>query len=206
MRVAVLCEFSGIVRDAFIRAGHYAISCDLLPTESPGPHIQGDLRDYDWSDYDLIIAHPPCTYLSYAGRAWWYRTGRAEKRKEALALFMYCYNLPRKRICIENPYGYPQEAFRMYDQKIQPYYFGDPAQKTICLWLKELPPLIYAFQDELFMGKTAVEKPILGRWPNGKRKNYVDIQNNWDREECRKNRSRFFPGIAVAMADQWGRL
>ena len=207
MKTAVLCEFSGIVRDAFLAAGHDAISCDLEPSESPGPHIQGDCRNYDWSGYDLIIAHPPCTYLSYAGRAWWDRPGRSEKRKKAMEFFMYIYNLSVEKICIENPMGYPRKVFRKEDQKIQPYFFGDPQQKTTCLWLRGLPPLIHAEQDELFFSKTHTEKPA----PNyidksGKKRYGIDSISigGFNSKETKKARSRFFPGIAAAMAAQWG--
>lgn len=207
MKVAVLCEFSGIVRDAFIAAGHNAISCDLLPTESPGPHIQGDCHNYDWSEYDLIIAHPPCTYLSYAARGVWYAPGREEKRLKALNFFVWIYNLPVKKLAIENPLGFPQEAFRMYDQKIHPYYFGDPFQKSICLWLKNLPPLQYAFTDELFMKKTACEKPNpVYIEKSGKPRHFTDAIRGFDPAKRRKERSKFFPGIATAMAEQWGTL
>lgn len=209
MKVAVLCEFSGIVRDAFIKRGHDAVSCDLEPTERPGPHIQGDCRDYDWTGYDLIIAHPPCTYLSWAGRAWWNRPGRDKKRKTAMEFFMYIYNLPIKKICIENPLGEPIKVFRKYDQKIQPYFFGDSEQKTICLWLKNLHPLIHSEIDDLFFHKTHTTKPKPTRIsPNGKKRYYVDCisKGGFGSDKTKKARSRFFPGIANAMAIQWGIL
>lgn len=206
MRVAVLCEFSGIVRDAFIRAGHDAISCDLEPTEKPGPHIQGDCRNYDWSWYDMAICFPPCRYLTYAGMAWWNLPGREQLRQEAMEFFLWCYNLPVKKVCVENPKGYPSKAFRKQDQIIHPYYFGDPYHKGIYLWLKNLDPLIWSKEDDLFFKKTAIKKPDYGVFPSGKKKTFIDLFNNFDREKSRKARSRFFPGIAAAMAEQWGCL
>lgn len=206
MKVAVLCEFSRIVRDAFISAGHDAISCDLEPTEKPGPHIQGDCQAYDWSGYDMVIAHPPCRYLSYAGMAWWNRTGRMELREKAMEFFMWCYNLPVKTVCVENPKGLPCQSFRKQDQILQPYYFGDPYHKGVYLWLKGLKPLIWSEEDDLFYKKTAIEKPDYGTFPSGKKKSFVDVFNNFDREKSRKDRSRFFPGIAQAMATQWGSI
>lgn len=206
MKVAVICEFSGIVAKSFRDKGHYAISCDLEPSEMPGPHIQGDCRDYDWSEYDLAICHPECRYLSYAGNAWWNRPGREEKRKEAMDFFLWCYNLPVKRVAVENPKGYPMKAFRKQDQIVHPYYFGDNYHKGIYLWLKNLPPLLWAKENELFLEKTAISKPDYGKFPSGKRKAFTDMFNNFDREKSRKMRSRFFPGTAQAMANQWGEL
>ena len=207
MKVAVLCEFSGIVRDAFISRGHDAISCDLEPTEKPGPHIQGDCRDYDWSGYDLIIAHPPCTYLSVvANRAMKEdKTGQRKiKRFLAFDFFMWCYYLPCKKVCVENPKGYVNSHFRKPDQIIQPWYWGNPEWKTTCLWLRGLSPLIYAEQEELFFQKTACKKPEPKyQHKQGKKKG----QNVYFVESLSgnsKERSKFFPGPAKAMAKQWG--
>jgi hypothetical protein len=207
MKVAVLCEFSGIVRDAFIARGHDTISCDLLPTEKPGPHIRGDCLEYDWSGYDLIIAHPPCTYLSAVGnRAMKEHPERIIDRQKALSFFLWCYYLPVNKICVENPKGYINSHFRKPDQIIQPYYFGDSEMKTTCLWLRGLPALIHAESNELFYGKTYTKKPAPKyQHANGKKKGqnvyFVEsLPNNW------KDRSRTFPGIAGAMADQWGSL
>lgn len=207
MKVAVLCEFSGIVRDAFIARGHDAVSCDIEPTERPGPHIQGDCRDYDWSGYDLVIAHPPCTYLSSVGnRAMKENPARIIDRQKALAFFLWCYYLPVKYICVENPVGYVNSHFKKPDQIIQPYFFGDSEMKTTCLWLRGLPPLIHAEQDELFFNRTAIRKPAPKyQHKNGKKKG----QNVYFVESLggdAKARSRTFPGIAQAMAEQWGNL
>jgi hypothetical protein len=206
VRVVLICEFSGIVRDAFIAAGHDAISCDLEPSETAGPHIQGDCRDYNWYEYDLAICFPPCRYLSYVGNAWWNRPGREALREEAMRFFMWCYNLPVKRVAVENPKGYPLRAFRKQDQIVQPYYWGDPYHKGIYLWLKNLPLLYWVEKNELFLDKTAIERPDYGEFPSGKKKAFTDMFNNFDREKSRKMRSRFFSGVAQAMADPWGCL
>ena len=210
MKVVVLCEVSGRVRDAFLALGHDAISCDLEPTERPGPHIQGDCRHYDWSGYDLIIAHPPCTYLSSVGNAHLKQPGRIEKRFEAFDFFLWCYFLPVEKICIENPVGYVNSHFSEPTQIIHPYYFGDPEMKRTCLWLRGLPPLIHAEQEELFFKKTAVEKPKpKGFYKSGKQKGkaiyFTDMHSGSDKA-TKKARSRTFPGIAAAMAEQWGNL
>jgi len=207
MRVAVLCEYSGIVRNAFIKNGHDAISCDILPTESEGPHIKDDCRNYNWLGYDLIIVHPPCTYLSVvANRAMKEDvTGeRKIKRFEAFDFFMWCYYLPCKKICIENPIGYVNSHFRKPDQIIQPYYFGDSEMKTTCLWLRGLKSLIHIEKNDLFFKKTHTEKPLPKyQHKHGKKKG----QNVYFTESLSNNsklRSKTFPGIAKAMADQWG--
>jgi len=211
VKVAVLCEFSGIVRDAFIAQGHDAISCDILPTEKPGPHIQGNLIDYDWSNYDLIIAHPPCTFLSnIANAAFKKNPNRKNDRFEAFDFFMYIWNLPVKRMCIENPAGYMNSHFKKADQTIHPYFFGDREMKRTCLWLRNLPTLFHFPIDSLVFKKTHVKKPEpVAYVKSGKRKGtplyymhkcYVYGKNRG------KERSRTFSGIANAMADQWGKL
>ena len=129
LRVLVACEFSGIVREAFKVRGHDAWSCDLLPTEIPGQHIQGDVLEHLEDGWDMMIAHPPCTYLSYVGMRHWNKPGRAEKRVEAMQFFMRFIRANIPRICVENPLGYPSQVFRAPDQIIHPYYFGDPFQK-----------------------------------------------------------------------------
>lgn len=208
MKVAVLCEFSGIVRDAFIEKGHDVISCDLEHTERHGPHIQGNCQDYDWYGYDLIIAHPPCTYLSVvSNRAMKEdKTGQRKiKRFEAFDFFMWCYYLPVKRVCVENPAGYINSHFRKPDQIIHPWMFGDSVMKRTCLWLRELSPLIHAETDELFFKKTHVKKPDpIYVLKNGKKKGQKVhfVESN----PGKKARSRSFEGIARAMADQWSNL
>lgn len=206
MKVAILCEFSGIVREAFRSRGHDAISCDLEPSELPGPHIQGDCRNYDWSGYDMAICFPECKFLSVVGnRALKENPDRIYDRFYAFDFFMWCYFLPVKKVCVENPKGYVNSHFRKPDQIIQPYFWGDPEMKTTCLWLRCLDPLIYAEEDELFFSKTACEKPEPKyQHQHGKKKG----QNVYFVESLPNNskaRSRFFPGPADAMAEQWGK-
>jgi hypothetical protein len=155
MRILIACEFSGIVRDAFTARGHYAMSCDLLPTESPGPHYQGDVFDIINDNWDMMIAHPPCTYLSYAATCRWNEPGRCKKRLEALDFFRKLYEAPIEKICIENPKGCASPTIAKYSQEIQPFYFGDSAYKTTWLWLKNLPLLIHSEEDTLFDKKTS---------------------------------------------------
>jgi len=203
MKVLIACEFSGIVRDAFLAHGHDAVSCDLLPTERPGPHIQGDVLEHLGDGWDLMIAHPPCKYLSRAGARFWNQAGRRKKQREAMAFFMELWNAMIPRTCIENPVGYPWTAFRRPDQTIDPYMFGDPVRKRTCLWLRSLPPL--TDNTGLFpAGKTRPcqpPKPVFVD-SNGKARHFVDsVSNTPDRA---KIRSRTFQGIASAMAEQWG--
>lgn len=205
LRVLVACEFSGIVRDAFIERGHDAMSCDLLPTERPGPHYQGDVFDVIYDGWDMIIAHPPCTYLSYAGIAYWDRPGRDKKREEAMKFFMDLYDAPIKKIAIENPVGWPNTVFRKPDQIIKPYYYGESEQKNICLWLRGLPLLEHHKEDNLFAKKTHVPKPepkYIDK--SGKPRYFTDAISGLGKN-AKKDRSRFFHGIASAMADQWGK-
>ena len=154
MRVLVACEYSGRVRDAFIAAGHDAMSCDLLPTESPGKHYQGDVLDVIGDGWDLMIAHPPCTYLTIAAE-WAYQevqkkkikpgtligSARREAREQAIRFVLSLANAPIERIAIENPVGVLSSRWREPDQFIQPYEYGDDASKKTCLWLKNLPRL-----------------------------------------------------------------
>ena len=192
MRVLVACEYSGIVRDAFAAKGHDAWSCDILATESPGNHYQGDVLEYLDKGWDLMIAHPPCTYISNAGARFLYPKGKLNKDRYKLGLkakefFMTLYNAPINKICVENPISSRIFALPKYTQTIQPYEYGHPVQKKTCLWLKnliELKPtnIIYKRQST----------KIPGNWFN---------KGGKDRQ---KNRSKFFTGIAEAMADQWG--
>lgn len=181
MKVIVACEFSGVVRDAFLRRGHDAISCDLLPTESDGPHIQGDIRDVDLSQFDLMIAHPPCTYLAVSG-ARWFKDRQAEQ-KSALDFVRWLLEAPVYRIALENPVSIISSKIRKPNQIIQPWQFGHPEQKTTCLWLKNLPLLI---PTSIVDGR----EQRLWRLPPSK-----------DRS---KLRSITYQGIAEAMATQWG--
>lgn len=210
MRVMIGCEFSGIIREAFRAKGCDAWSCDLLPTEIPGKHIQDNVLNHLKDGWDLMIVHPPCTYLSYAGMANWYDDGRAMKRIKAAEFFMQLYDAPIEHICVENPQGIMTKIFRRPDQVIHPWYFGEPHMKKTCLWLKNLPKLQYRLEDDLFGRRTATDKPepiqITVRKKTGRiNKRYFcdamvsDAFKNW------KNRSRSFRSIAGAMAEQWTR-
>jgi hypothetical protein len=182
MRVLVACEFSGIVRDAFIAAGHDAVSCDLLPSETPGPHYQGDLRDVLDVGYDLMIAHPPCTHLAVSGARWF--AEKREEQAEALAFVQLLLDAPIPRIALENPVSIISSRIRKPDQIIQPWMFGHGETKATCLWLKGLPKLVPTDIVDGRQPRVHFASPGPDRW---------------------KERSRTLPGIAAAMADQWGR-
>ena len=191
MRVLVACEYSGIVREAFKSKGHDTWSCDLLPTEIPGQHIQGDVLKILNDGWDLMIAHPPCTYLTYAGMGAWNKPGRKEKREEAFRFFMELYNAPIPRVAIENPRGYPSRMFRRPDQEVNPFDYGEAERKRVCFWLKNLPPLFCGLQVAV------APKVIYTRKDGRKYKGYYHQGKN------AHERSRFFKGIAKAMAEQW---
>lgn len=196
MKVLIACEFSGIVRDAFKARGHDAWSCDLLPTKREGQHIQGDVLDILDDNWDLMIAHPPCTYLCNSGVRWLYfnRDGidcidieRWDKMEEAAGLFKWLLNQNRiKKIAIENPipHKYAVEVIgRKYDQIIQPWQFGHGETKATCLWLKGLR-------------KLGMTRLVAGR--------EARIHKMSPGENRGKLRSVSFQGIADAMAEQWG--
>jgi hypothetical protein len=192
MKVLVACEYSGTVRDAFIARGHEAMSCDIIPTDVPGPHYQGDVRDVLDNGWDLMIAHPPCTYLSNAGARFLYPKGKLNRARlklgmEGRAFFMTLWNANIPMIAIENPT--PSTVFNLppRTQVIQPYEFGHPVQKRTCLWLKGLPPL-----NSTRVVKQRQSSKVPGNWFN---------KGGKDRQ---KNRAKTFDGIAKAMASQWG--
>ena len=180
LRVLVACEFSGIVREEFKKRGHYAMSCDLLPTEIPGLHYRGDVRDILNDKWDIMIAHPPCTYLAVSGRRWF--KDRQTEQKQALAFVKLLLNAPIEKICLENPVSVISTKIRKPDQIIQPYQFGHGETKATCLWLKNLPLLKPTNIVDGREHRVWKEPPGPNRW---------------------KNRSRTFPGIAEAMATQW---
>lgn len=185
MKVGVLCEFSGVVRDAFIRRGHDAVSCDLLPCEAPGPHIQGDCLAQDWSGFDLLICHPPCTYLCNSGVRWLSRPMRRAWMEQAAGFFRAMLALPAPMVAVENPIPHGHANLPPYSQVIQPWQFGHGETKATCLWLKGLPSLV---PTRIVEGREAVvhrATPGADRW---------------------KRRSKTYEGIAEAMADQWGSL
>lgn len=198
MRVLVACEFSGRVRDAFARRGHEAYSCDLLPTEVPGPHIEGDVSTVLRRQWDLIIAHPPCTYLTCAANGHHKKNFamREPLRQEAARFFMECYNANTTKIAVENPIGKMSTLFRKPNFIIQPWQFGHPERKATCFWTRGLPPL----------SPTNIVTPETAAGISPKGKKYYSL--NWlPRTPDRwKIRSRTFQGIADAMAEQWGSL
>jgi hypothetical protein len=193
MRVLVACEYSGRVRDAFIRKGHEAVSCDLLPTDVEGPHYQGDVFDIINDGWDLMVCHPPCTYLSVSGMHWTKRGLRdPQLTEDALEFVQKLLNAPIEKIALENPVSV---ISRKPDQVIQPWQFGHDASKKTCLWLKNLP---------LLQPTNVIEPRIV----DGKKRwgNQTDSgQNRLGPSEDRwKIRSETFEGIAEAMAQQWG--
>lgn len=182
-RILIACEYSGVVREAFKARGHLAISCDLLPTDQPGEHYQGDMRDLMNQRWDGMIAFPPCTHLAVSGARWFGE--KIEEQKEALEFFLYLLKLPIKHIAIENPIGIVSSRIRKPDQIIQPWQFGHGETKATCLWLKHLPPL-------------RPTNIVAGREP--RIHHMAPSPDRW------KERSRTLPGIAEAMATQWGEI
>lgn len=184
MKVAIICEFSGTVRDAFTRLGHDAVSFDILPSEAPGQHVRGDVRelpmDY-WKQFDLAICHPPCTHLAVSGARWF--KDKLIEQAEALDFVRWLMDLPVPRIAIENPISIISSRIRKPDQIIQPWQFGHGETKATCLWLKNLPILQ---ATNIVEGREAK----VHRMPPG--------PDRW------KERSRTYKGVADAMADQWG--
>ena len=183
MRVLIACEFSGIVREAFAKRGHDAWSCDLLPSELLGNHYQKDILEIinnTWDIWDLMIAHPPCTYLAVSGARWF--KDRLQEQLDALEFVKQLMKAPIRRIAIENPIGVISTRIRKPDQIIQPWQFGHGEIKATCLWLKNLPLLT---PTNIVTGRYArvhKEPPSKDRW---------------------KGRSRTYLGIAEAMAKQW---
>jgi len=198
MKVLVACEYSGRVREAFRAKGHDAWSCDLLESETPGQHLQCDVLDILGQGWDLMIAHPPCTYLSVSGL---HRNKgnpeREAKTEAALDFVRILLAAPVPRIALENPISRISTAIRKPDQIIQPWWFGEDASKRTCLWLKDLPKLVHN-PDERVDPRFVNGRP---RWAN-----QTDSgQNRLGPSELRwKHRSRTYPGIAKAMAEQWG--
>jgi len=196
MRVLVACEYSGRVRDAFIARGHDALSCDLLPTDTPGPHYIGNVQDILADHWDMMIAHPPCTYLCSSGLHWnTRRPGRAQLTEDALEFVRMLMDAPIARIAIENPTGCISTRIRKPDQAIHPYQYGHDASKKTCLWIKNLPllrPTQYV-EPRIVDGKN--------RWANQTDSGQNRLTPSPDRW---KIRSETYKGIARAMASQWG--
>jgi hypothetical protein len=203
MKVLVACEYNQVVTKAFRERGHEAYSCDLLPTEgNPAWHIQDDVLKHLDDGWDLMIAHPPCTYLTWAGTRHWNAPDRYKKRVEAIKFFVAFAEAPINRICIENPLGIMSQVYREPDQVIHPYYFGDAEMKRTCLWLKNLPNLVYQLKDDLFAVATATRKPeptSIDNTPTHHKRYFTD-----SRIRDAGQRAKTFQGIAQAMAFQWG--
>ena len=190
MKVLIACEYSGAVRDAFIAQGHDAISCDLLPTDAPGPHYQGDVRDIIEDGFGLMVAHPPCTHLAVSG-ARWFKDKQVEQA-EALDFVRLLLSAPIGKIALENPISIISSRIRKPNQIIQPWQFGHPESKSTCLWLKNLPKLI---------STDILPLPSSGRWSNQTPSGQNKLGPSPDRW---KERSKTYQGIAEAMAQQWG--
>lgn len=195
MKVLIACEFSGIVRSEFEKRGHFAVSCDLIPSEKSGNHYRGDVRDLLNKEWDLMIAHPPCTYLANSGVPWLKNNeDRWTNMREAAHFFNVLLRANIPKICIENPiqHKYARELIDIsYNQIIHPYMFGEMQQKATCLWLKGLPNLVETNNVKQEMMKL----PIRER----QRLHYLPPS-----EVRGQERSRTFVGIAKAMAEQWG--
>jgi len=185
MKVLVACEYSGAVRDAFIARGHDAMSCDLLPTDAPGPHYQGDVRDLLDYPFDLMVAHPPCTHLSVSGARHFEAKRQDGRQQAAIAFFMLLAKADIPRIAIENPICIMSSVWRKPDQVIQPWQFGHGEIKATALWLKCLPRLQPTNIVEGREARIYRMPPSADRW---------------------KLRSATYPGIAKAMADQWSEI
>ena len=190
-RILVACEYSGRVRDAFRALGHDAVSCDLLPSEAPGPHIQGDVLAMLRESWDLVVAHPPCTYLANSGVRWLHTDQtRWAKLDEGAAFFLACLNANAPRVAVENPvmHSYGRERVgRGPDFTTQPWQFGDDFKKRTCFWTRNLPPLrpTSGLDGTSARAECHLASPGPNRW---------------------KDRSRTYPRLARAMAEQWGAL
>ncbi len=192
MRVLIACEYSGRVRDEFLKLGHEAMSCDLLPTDVAGPHYQGDVRDVLDYPWDMMIAHPPCTDLAVSGAAWFAKKRMAGQQQASASFFMMLAKADIPQIVIENPVCVMSSLWRKPDQTIQPWMFGHMEQKATCLWLKNTPPL----------APTNVVKEQMMLLPKNQRERLHYLPPSADRW---KLRSETYLGIAQAMANQWGK-
>jgi len=191
MNILIACEFSGVVRDAFRARGHNAVSCDILPTEAPGPHHQGDVREILHDGWDMVIAFPPCTHLAVSGARYFAAKkadGRQQEGIDFFRLFIDC----APRVCVENPVGIMSRLYRKPDQIIQPWQFGHPESKKTCLWLRGLP---------LLVPSNVLPVPACGRWANQTASGQNRLPPSADRA---KIRSITYSGVAQAMAAQWG--
>lgn len=190
MRILIACEFSGVVRDAFIRRGHDAWSCDLLETEIPGPHYRRTVEDVIAEGWDLMVAHPPCTHLCVSGARWF--QDKQKEQQDAIRFFMALMGAPIDKICVENPVGIMSTVYRKPDQIVQPWQFGHGETKATCLWLKGLPLLSPTHRkgDFFCQPEPDAREHRVHMMPPG--------PERW------RERSRTYRGIANAMAEQWG--
>lgn len=184
MKIGVFGEKSQVIVEQFLLLGHDAMSCDLLPGEKGLPHYQGDMWDIIDDSFDLGIFHPECKFLCWSGERWMARPGRAEKRQQAFKFLQRCYNAPIKKVCVENSLSwFLRRNWKWETQLVHPFHFGDPYRKSTCFWLRGLKPLIPT--NIIFKREPAVHN----EWPGPKRE---------------ASRARFYPGMAKAMAEQWG--
>ena len=210
MKILVGCEESQAVTKAFRLLGHEAFSCDLLPCSGGHPewHFQKDIFEVINMGWDMGIFFPPCTHLAVSGAAWFEQKKKDGRQQQGIDFFLQIVNAPIHKIAIENPIGIMSKIYRKPDQIIHPYYFGDDTSKATCLWLKNLPKLIYTKEVDLFNSEVTMVEPYFTTFTNkdGKSKRYSRSADKWYRsaEERSKERSKTFPGIAKAMAEQWG--
>ena len=205
LKILIACEFSGTVRDAFIRGGHSAMSCDLEPTESVGPHYQGNVMDIINNGWDMMIAFPPCTHLAVSGAKHFAKKRADGRQQQGIDFFLKIINANIPKIAVENPIGIMSTIYKKPTQIIQPWQFGHEAQKTTCLWLKNLPVLQHT---------KLVDKGIFYVTPTGKKmpswmSDPVDVKGKklaYGSDAIKKIRNKTFQGIADAMATQWGVL
>lgn len=208
MKILIACEYSGTVRDAFAAKGHNVTSCDLLPTDAPGNHYQGNILEIINDGWDMMIAFPPCTHLAVSGAKHFAEKRKDGRQQQGIDFFMEFTKTDIPKVCIENPVGIMSTLYRKPDQIVQPWQFGDPFQKTTCLWLTGLPKLIHSIGTDLFNDKiTHVGKGEFLVLPSGKKmpKWYSDAKVS-SKELTQKVRNKTFPGIAQAMANQWGNI
>ena len=202
IRVLVACEESQLVTIAFRARGFDAFSCDIQDCSGGHPewHIKDDVLAHLNDGWDLMIAHPPCTYLSYVGMRHWNKPGRAELRASGMKFFMQMVAAPINHIAVENPLGEPNKSYRKPDQTIHPYFFGDSALKRTCLWLKNLPRLEYSLHENMFYPRTGTDypEPMAYLKTTGKAIHWTEYKHGG------AVRSKSWRGIANAMAEQWG--
>jgi hypothetical protein len=211
IKLLIGCEESDTVRNEFEKLGFYAVSCDLQPNRNVNAnHYQGNIFDIINENWDCLIAFPPCTHLAVSGAPWFEQKIKDGRQKEGINFFLSLANSNIKHIAIENPVGIMSNIYKKPTQIIQPYYFGDEFKKTTCLWLKNLPKLYHNKQIDLFENNISHVKPVIIQYNSKKSKtgkrNYSGGAAKWykNKDERSKDRSKTFPGIAKAMAKQWG--